>query len=222
LGDFPGEQRVPFGIEGGDVALGVLELARDAEKFSSGAFADDGGVNFLVIVKQTLQGFGVAAAVGLISAGHQQGEVLLFGVVAREVGVNALSDVAKEGLEAGRWVELFGFVGVAECGIMGFLRALTGFLGSVAGGVGSIEIDFAFGDARFEVVEPGVEDAYLAEVTTFEGLKLGADLGKLRFALGERGADGGKLLALVGEGDVVRGLLEDDLGWHAGCREAKF
>ena len=32
LSDFAGEQRVPLGIEGGDVALGVLDLARDAEK----------------------------------------------------------------------------------------------------------------------------------------------------------------------------------------------
>jgi len=215
LGDFAGEQRAAFGLEGGDVALGVLDLARDAEKLGASTFACDGGVDFAVIVKETLQGFGVAAAVGLIGAGHKQGEVLLLGVVASEVGVDAFGDVAKEGLEAGRWVELFGFVGVAECGIVGFLRALAGFVGSAAGGVGVVEVDFALGDARFEVVEFGVEDADLAEVTPFEGPELGADLGKLRFALGERGADGGKLLAPVEEGGGVRGLLEDDFGWHA-------
>jgi hypothetical protein len=222
LGDFAGEQRVSLGVEGGDVALGVLDLACDAEKLGGGAFAGDGGVNFAVIVKETLQGFGVAAAVGLIGAGHQQSEMLLLGVVAREVWMDALGDVAEEGLEAGRWVELFGFVSIAECGIMGLLRTLTGFLGSAAGGVGIVEVDFALGDARFEVVELGVEDADLTKVTAFEGLELGADLGKLRFALGERCANGGKLLALVEEGVVVRGLLEDDFGWHAASREWKF
>jgi hypothetical protein len=151
LGDLAGEQRVPLGIERGDVALGVLDLARDAQKLGGGAFACDGGVDLAVIVKQALQGFCVAAVVGLIGAGHQQGEVLLLGVVAREVGVDALGDLAKEGLEAGRWVELFGFAGIAECGIMGLLRALAGILSPAAGGVGVVEVDFALGDARFEI-----------------------------------------------------------------------
>ena len=146
----------------------------------------------------------------------------MLSVVARKVGVDALGDVAEESLEAGRWVELFGFAGLAECGIMGLLRTLAGFLGSTAGGVGVVEVDFALGDARFEVVEFGVEDADLAKVTAFEGLELGADLGKLRFALGERSANGDKLLALVEEGCVVRGLLEDDFGWHTAFREGKF
>jgi hypothetical protein len=215
LGDFASEQRVPLCVEGADVTLGVLDLTRDAKKLGGGAFADDGGVNFAVIVKETLQGFGVAAAVGLIGAGHQQGEVFLLGIVACEVGVDALGDVAEEGLEAGGWVELFGFVGIAKCGIMGFLRTLTGFLGSAAGGIGAVEVDFAPGDARFEVVEFGVEDADLTKVTAFEGLELGADLGKLRFTLGEHIADGGKLLALVEESGGVRDSLEDDFGWHA-------
>src|SRR5271168_702450 len=156
LGDVAGEQRVPLGLDGGNVALGVEDLARDAEKLVGGAFAEDGGVDLAVIVQQTLQSLGVATAVGLIGASHQQGEVLLLGVIAREVGVNAFGDVAEEGLEAGRWVELFGFVGLAECGIMGLLRALAGLLGSAAGGVGVVEVDFALGDARFEVVERGI------------------------------------------------------------------
>jgi hypothetical protein len=222
LGYFAGEQRVALGIESGDIALGVQYLARDAEKLGGSAFAGDGGVDFAVIVKETLQGFGVAAAVGLIGASHQQGEVLLLGVVAREVGVDALGNVAEEGLEAGRRIELFGFMGFAECGVMGFLCTPTGFLGPTAGRVGVVEIDFALGDARFEVVEFGVEDADLPKVTTFEGLELSADLSKLRFALGKRGADGGKLLALVEESGGVRGLLEDNFGWHAASREGKF
>src|ERR1700678_377798 len=73
LGDFAGEERVTLSFEGGDVALRVQDLARDAEKLGSDAFASDGGVDFEVIVKQTLQGFGVAATVGLIGAGHQKG-----------------------------------------------------------------------------------------------------------------------------------------------------
>jgi hypothetical protein len=222
LGDFAGEQRVPLGIEGGDVALGVPDLARDAEKLGGGAFAGDGGVDFAMIVKEALQGFGVAAAVGLIGAGHQESKVFPLSVVAREVGMDALGDLAKKGLEAGRWVKLFGFAGIAECSIMGLLRLLAGFLGSAAGGVGVVEVDFALGDARFDVVELGVEDADLAEVTAFEGLELGVNLGKLRFALGERDANCGKLLALVEEGGGVRGWLEDDFGWHAASREWNF
>jgi len=31
VGDFAGEQRGAFGVEGGDVALGVAELAGEAE-----------------------------------------------------------------------------------------------------------------------------------------------------------------------------------------------
>jgi hypothetical protein len=212
LGDFAGDQRVPLGIERGDVALGVLYLACDAKKLGGGAFAGDGGVDFAVIVKQTLQGFGVATAVRLIGASHQEGEVLLLGVVAREVGVDALGDIAEECLEAGRWVELFGFAGIAKCGIVGFPRALAGLFGSAPGRVGVVEIDFALGDACFQVVEFGVEDADLAEVSTFEGLELRSDLGKLRFALGEHRTDAGKFLAFVEEDGVVRGLLENDFG----------
>jgi hypothetical protein len=141
--------------------------------------------------------------------------MLLLGVVAREVGMDALGNVAEESLEAGWWIELFCFAGIAECGIVGLLRTLAGLLGAAAGGVGVIEVDFALRDTRFEIVEFGVKDADLAEVTAFEALELGADLRKLRFALGEHSANGGELLALVEERGVVGGLLEDDFGWHA-------
>ncbi len=130
---------MPLGIEGGDVALGVLDLARDAENLGGGIFPGDRGVDFTVIVEETLQGFDVAATVGLIGAGHQQGKVFLLGIVAREVGMDALGDVAEEGLETRRWVELFGFAGLAECGIMGFLRSLASFVGSATGGVRVVE-----------------------------------------------------------------------------------
>jgi hypothetical protein len=222
LANLAAEQRVPLRIEGGDVALGVLDLARDAKKLSDSAFAGNRGVDLAMIVKETLQRFGVTTAVGLVGAGHQQGEVLLLGVVAREVGVDALGDVSEESLKAGRWIELFGFVRIPICGIMGLLRTLASLLGSSAGGVGIVEVDFAFGDPRFEIVEFCVEDADLTKVSAFEGLELGTDLGKLRFTLGERGPNSSKLLAFVEEGGVVRGLLEDDFGRHAASREGKF
>ena len=221
LGDLSCEQRAALGIERGDIALGVLDLARNAEKLGSSAFAGDRTVDLAMIVKQTLQGFDVATTVGLIGASHQQSEVLLFRVIARKVGVNALGHIAEESLEARRWVELFGFMGFAECGVMGLLRALAGLLSSAPGGVGVVKIDFALSNARFQIVDLGVEDSDLAEITTFEGLELGADLGKLGFALGERRANGGKLLALVEEGLVVRGLLENDLGWHVASRKGE-
>ena len=211
-----------LGVQIGDVALGVLDLTRDAKKLGGRAFAGDGGIDFSMIVKQTLQAFGVAAAIGLIGARHQQSEMLLLGVITREVGVDALGDLAEECLEAGRWVELLGFAGFAECGIMGLLRALAGLLGSAPGGLGVVEVDFPLSDAGFDLIEFGVEDADLADITSFEGLELCADLGELGFAFSERRTDSGKLLAFVDEGGVVRGLLEDDFGWHAASREGNL
>lgn len=70
LGDLSGEKRVPLRLERGDIALGVLDLARDAEKFRSGPFAGDRGVDLAMIVKQTLQRFGIAATIRLVSASH--------------------------------------------------------------------------------------------------------------------------------------------------------
>jgi len=215
LGDFAGEQRVPLSIEFGDVALGMLDLAHNTQNLGGGTLTGDGAADLAVILKETLQDFYVAAAIRLIGAGHQQCEVLLLGLGAREVRVNALRKLAKEGLEDGRWIELFGFAGIAECGVMGLLCALAGILSSAAGSVGVIEINFALGDARFEFVELSVKDANLAEVTPFKGFKLGAELGKLRFALRQPRANRSELLALVEEIDTVRGLLEDDFGWHA-------
>jgi len=44
-------RKVRLMIERGDIALGVPDLAHDAEKLGGGAFAGDGGVDFAVIVK---------------------------------------------------------------------------------------------------------------------------------------------------------------------------
>ena len=84
--------------------------------------------------------------------------------------MDAFGNLAKEGLEAGRRIELFGFPGIAECGIVSLLRLPAGLLRAAAGGVGIVEIHLAFGDTRFDVVELGVKDANLPEVTAFEGL----------------------------------------------------
>jgi hypothetical protein len=54
LANLAAEQRVPLRIEGGDVALGVLDLARDAKKLSDSAFAGNRGVDLMMIVQQTL------------------------------------------------------------------------------------------------------------------------------------------------------------------------
>jgi hypothetical protein len=200
----------------------MLDLARDAETLGGSAFVANGTDDFKVIVKQTLQRFGVAAAIGVIGASHQQSKVPLLAVVAREVGVDALGNVAEKRLEAGRRVKLFGFVGIAECGIMGFLRTLAGFLSSAASRVGVVEIDFALGDPCFEIVELRVEDSNLAKVAPLKGLELDADFGKLRFALRQRGADDGKLLALLAQAVGVRSSLEDDFAWHMQSRNWNF
>jgi hypothetical protein len=218
LGNLAGEQRVPLGIEFGHVTLGVPDLARNAQKLGGRALACNGSVDLAVIVEEALQGFHVTAVVSLIGAGHQQRKVLLLRRVACEVGMHALSDFAKESLEAGRRLELFSLAGIAECGIMSLLRALAGILSPAAGGVGFVEVDFALGDARFKIVEFSVKDADLAQVTSFKGLELSAKLGKLRFALSQPRANGGQLLALVEQIEIVRGLLEDDFGWHGAYR----
>jgi hypothetical protein len=210
LCNFPSEQRVPLGIERGDIAFGMLNLSRNAEKLGCSAFTRDGGANLAVIVKQTLQRLGVAATVGLIGACHQQGKVLLLGVVTREVWMDALRDIAKEGPEAGRWVELLSFTRLAKCSIVGLLCTLTCLLSSAPGRVGVIEIDFALSDARFKIIEFGVQNADLPEVTTFKRLELRTNLGELRLTLSELRAHCCELLALIKQRGVVRGLLEDD------------
>ena len=215
LAGLTGDQNAPLCIEYGDVPLCMPDLAPNAQKLGRSVLACNESVDLAMIVKETLQGFRVAAVVGLIGASHQQGEMLLLGLVAREVGVDALGDLAKEGLEAGRWIELFGFMSIAKCSIMSLLRALAGILGSAARGVGVVEVNFTLGNARFEFVELSVKHADLAEITPFKGPELGAELGKLRFALRKSRANCNKLLALVEEVDIVRGLLKDDFGWHA-------
>jgi len=113
-------------------------------------------------------------------------------------------------------------VGGGEGGVVGFLRTAASFFRSAAGGVGVVQDDFTLGDAGFDVVQLGVEDADLAEVAAFEGFELSTEMGKLGFAFGEGGADGGKLLALGEEGGVVRSLLEDDFGWHTASAGRSF
>ena len=217
LGDFAGEEGGSLAFEGDDVAEGVFDLAADAEVLGGEAFLGDGG-NLLVVVEDALEGVDVAAGVGIVGAGHESGEVGLFGGVTGEVGVDALGDVAEEGLEGGWWIELGSLVGFAKGGFVGFGGALTGFCGALAGGFGVVEVYFTFGDAGFEVVEIGVEDADLAEVTAFEGFELGAEVSELELALGEGDAEAGELFALDEELGLFGCSFEGDLGWHGGFR----
>jgi hypothetical protein len=215
LSDLPDKHRVTLGIQGSDVALGVPDLPCNAKKLRRRSFTRNESVNLAVIVKQTLQRFGVAPAVRLISTSHQQREVPLLGIVAREVGVDALSNVAEQRLEAGRRVKLFGFAGIPKCSVVRLLRLTASLLGPAACGVGIVEIDLALSDARLQIVKLRVKNTDLAKVTSFEGLELGTKLGKFRFTFSKQRANGSKLLALVEKGNVVRALLENDFGWHA-------
>ncbi len=202
-----------LGIEGGEVAFGMLDLARDPKE--CGAVLGEGGVDLAMIVQEALQGFGIAAAVGLVGANHEQGIVLLLGGVDCEVGVDALGDLPKERFEAERWIELLDFLGLTPGAVVGFLRALAGLLRPAAGGVGVVEVDFALSDSRFEIVELRVEDTDLAEVAGFKGFELGAPVAECGCALGEGAANSGKLLTPREESGGVRVLLEDDFVWHA-------
>ncbi len=210
MGDIARQQCALFRVERSNVALGMLDLARDTKKLSRRAFACNGGVDLVVIVKQPLQRLGIAAAISLVRASHQQREVLQLGVVACEVRVDALGDVAEQGLEAGRRVKLFGFVGLTECSIVGLLCLPASLFGAAASGVRIIEVDLAFSDARFEIVKLGIENPDLAEITAFECLQLRANLRKLGLTLGKRSANRSKLLALVDERGGVRALLKDN------------
>jgi hypothetical protein len=212
LCDLASKQSMSLSFEVGNIALRVLNLTRDTEKLSRGSFTGERSIDLTVIVEQALQSFGIAAAVSLIGAGHQQGEVFLLSVIARKVGVDALSDLAEECLEAGGRVELFGFSGSAECGVMGRLCLATRFFGSAPRGVGVVKIDLALANPRFNIVQFSVKHAHLTKVTTLESFELSAELGKLRFALGQPCANAGKLLAFVEEGNLVRALLEDNFG----------
>ena len=107
---------------------------------------------------------------------------------------------------------------------MSLLRLPAGFFGPAASGVGVVEINFTLGDVRFDVVELGVQDADLTEVTAFERLELGAELGEAPIS---RSASRVRTAAscsapVFEEGEIVRGLLEDDFGWHAASRGGKF
>lgn len=215
LGNLAGEQRAPLCIERCDVAFCVLDLARDAMQLSRGAFSGNRCVDLAMIVEKTLQGLNIAAFICLVGAGHQEGEVLLLGIIACEVGMDALGKVAKESLQA-RWrVELLWLDGVVKSRVMALLRAASCLGGPLAGSIGFIEIQFALNNTRLQVIELGVEHAYLAEVAAFKCLELGAELRKLSFTLGQEAANGDKQLALFKESCVVRSLLKNDFSRHA-------
>jgi hypothetical protein len=218
LGDLARKQRMPLGIKRSNVTLGVLYLPRDPEKFRSSSFASNGRINLQMIIQQALQRLRVAAAIRLIGPCHQQREVPLLVIIARKVRVYALGDIAKERLEARRRIELCSFIGLPERSIMGLLRALASLLGPAACRVGVIKVDLALCNARLQLIKLRIQHADLPKVTAFKSLQLRTNLRKLRFALGKRRANGGKLLALVEQSGLVRALLEDNFGWHAAFR----
>jgi hypothetical protein len=174
LCDLAREQGLALGFEVGDVALGVADLAGDAQELGCGTFAGDGGVDLAVIVEHALEEVGVAAAIGLVGARHQQGEMLLLVFVASEVGMNAPGDLAKECLEAGGRIGLLSLMRGGEGGVVGLLRLAAGFGGALTGRVGVVEIDLALGDAGLQVVEFCIEHAHVTQVTGLEGPELAA------------------------------------------------
>jgi hypothetical protein len=86
---------------------------------------------------------------------------------------------------------------MSESSIMGFLCPLAGFIGSMPGRVGVIEINFTLGNAGFDVVKLGVENTNLAEIAVFEGLELCAQLSQVGFTFSELRTNASKLLAFV-------------------------
>ena len=155
-----------------------------------------------MIVEQLLQRLRIAAGIGLVGARHQQSEVLLLHFVACEVGMDAFCEIAKKGLKAWRRVIDFGRVVFAKRCFMRLMCAGARFLRALAGSVGIVEVHFALGDARFKVIELGVEVADLAEVAALECRELGAELCHFRGPLGKKGARRGKLRALVKQSGV--------------------
>ncbi len=214
LCDLAGEYVAVLEIQGSDVSAGMMDLARDPDKLCCCTFAIDGAADFVVVVEKTLQRVGIAAAVGSVGPGHQPGEVLLLGGVLGEVRVDALGDIAEEALEAWRRIELLGFMRFAVCGFVSFCGSLAGFLGTLPRRVGVVEIHLALGDAGFEVVEIGVQDADLPQIAAFEALQLDAQMRQLGFAIGKRRPDSGQLLASVKKLSFSRRLLQDDFAWH--------
>jgi hypothetical protein len=174
LRDLAREQGAALRIEIGDIALGVADLPGDAEQLRCRSLVGDGGIDLLVIIQQTLECFGVAAPISLVGAGHQQSEMLLFGVVAGKVGMDAPGDLAKERLKARRGIGLFDFMGRGEGGIVSLLRLTAGLRSALARGVRVVQIHLAFGDASLQIVQLCVEHANLAEISVFKVLQLAA------------------------------------------------
>ena len=175
-----------------------------------------------MVVEQSLQSLCVAAAVGLVGARHEQGEVLLFCLVTCKVRMDTLGDLAKQRLETRRRVKLLGLLVGAKCGFVGFLRTLTRFLRTPTRGVRVVQIDFTLGNTCRNLVQLRIENANPLEIAPFKCLQLRANLGDVGFALGKRGADGRKALALFGKSGGVGTGLKDNFGWHKARVRAAF
>ena len=214
LGELSSQQRISFRIERSDISLCMLNLPRDAKQFRSLAFANDRGIDLTVIVQQPLQCLRVAALISLVRKRHQQCEVALLVIVPREVRMNPLGHLAKQSLEAWRWIKLLRLMGRAKRGIVCLLRLPAALLGPPASYVRVIQRNLSLGDPRLKIVELRIENANLAKIMPLKCRKLGPHLRQLRFTLCKRRANSRKPLALGRKNGGVRGWLKYDLGGH--------
>jgi len=141
--------------------------------------------------------------------------VLLFSFVACEIGMDAFCEFAKKCLQGRRRVNDFRLAVFGERSFMRLICACARFLCTLASAIGAVKVCFALGNARFQVIEFGVELADLAEVTALERSEQRAELCQFRLALGKEGARRRQLPAPFMQA-VVCGGLENEFGWDLG------
>ena len=169
-----------------------------------------------MIVEHAQQHVCIASAVRLVGTRHQQGEVAGLGIVAREVGMDALGDITKQRLQAGRRIELLRLLRRAMCGIMRLPRTLAALLSPLPRRVGVVQVHLTLGDARVQLVQLRIQHADLPQIAALKDLELRTQLRQLRLTLGQCCAYGRKLLALVAERGLGQVRLQGDLDGHTG------
>ncbi len=214
LSNLPRHQRMPLGIKGSDIALGMPYLPRNPQKLRRSTFPRNRSINLPMIIQQPLQHLGIPAAVSLISPSHQQRKVPLLILIPRKVRMYALGDIAKERLETRRRVKLLSLPSLPKRCIMGLLSLPTSLLGPPTRRVGIVQINLPLRYPRLQVIQLGIKHPNLPKITPLKSLKLRPNLRKLRLPLRKRRTNRSKLLPLIKQCSVVRTLLKDDLGWH--------
>jgi hypothetical protein len=215
LTDFTVEECVLLGFKLGDIAVRVAYLAVHPGQLCLSVFACNYRVNLTVIVEQLLQHFRVAAGIGLVGPRHQQSEVLLLRFVAREIGMNAFCELAKKRFQVRRRIDDFGLAIFAKGGFMRFMGACARLFRSLAGPVGVVKSGFALGNARFQVIEFGVQLADLTEVTALKRSEQSAELCQFRLPLSKERACCRQLPAPFMQA-VVRGGVDRESVWEFG------